>query len=1071
MASQAEIDEPPPPRAGRRIGCYASLAMLAIIAIGLAIVWANREGIAENVIADELASLGIDATYTIERIGGRRQVLTDIVVGDPRRPDLTVERAEVAIRYRFGFPAIAAVRLVRPRLYGTYRDGRLSFGALDPLIFPEREERPFELPDLALEVTEGRALLESDFGPVGISLAGSGHLRGGFAGEVAAASPRLALAGCEATRPTLYGRLSIDSERPEFAGPLRLARLECREQGIALANAAVQLSGRTDKTLTAFEGDAGLRIGRAAYRGNRLASLTGTTEFTWREGGLTTRYALQGRELATAQAAAAQIGLDGWLRTRRNFERIEAEAEVEGAGVRLGSGLDAALADAAEASGETLLGPILTRVRDRLAAEGRNSRLSGELSLRRTGERTSIVVPGATLRGGSGATLLALSRFQLATGGSAAPRFGGNFATGGEGLPRLVGRMEQRPGGTVQVRMSMAEYAAGTSRLAVPELVLIQRADGAVGFAGQVRASGALPGGRTEALLLPVSGNWSPSRGLAMWSDCTDLRFERLQFANLTLDRRSLTLCPPRGTAMVRYDGRGLRIAAGTASLQLAGRLGQTPIAIRSGAVGFAYPGALSARQLVVTLGPADTATTFAVSDLGARIGEDIAGRFAGTDVRLFAVPLDLLGANGNWRYANGRLALSDGSFRLEDREEADRFNPLVAEDASLSLEDNLITARALLREPTTGRAVTRVDLAHNLANGVGYADLAVEGLTFDKELQPRALTERAFGVVSNVRGTVAGTGRIDWNEAGVTSGGRFSTDSLDFAAAFGPVRGASGTLVFSDLIGLTTAPNQRLRVASINPGIEVTDGEIGIELRQGEVLALTGGTWPFMGGTLTMRPVDIRFGAAEARRYVLEIEGLDAARFVERMELKNIVATGIFDGTVPLVFDETGNGRVEGGLLISRPPGGNVAYVGELTYEDLGTMANMAFAALRSLDYQQMRVAMDGELTGEIVTRVRFDGVSQGEAAERNIATRAIAGLPIRFEINIRAPFYQLIGSIRAMYDPSAIRDPRDLGLLDAEGKVLRRETEGPPPAPVEPKDLIPGEAAIQRRESEETP
>ena len=276
---------------------------------------------------------------------------------------------------------------------------------------------------------------------------------------------------------------------------------------------------------------------------------------------------------------------------------------------------------------------------------------------------------------------------------------------------------------------------------------------------------------------------------------------------------------------------------------------------------------------------------------------------------------------------------------------------------------------------------------------------------------------------------------------------------------------------MFTDLLGLTTAPNQRLRVASINPGIEVIGGEIGIELRGGEVLALTGGTWPFMGGTLTMRPVDIRIGTSEVRRYVLEIEGLDAARFVEHMELQNISATGVFDGTVPLVFDDGGNGRVEGGLLISRPPGGNVSYIGELTYEDLGTMANMAFGALRSLDYQQMRVAMDGELTGEIVTRVRFDGVSQGAGTVQNIATRAIAGLPIRFDINIRAPFYQLIGSIRAMYDPAAIRDPRALGLLDAQGNVIRRETDGAPEEPPSPEDLIPDEAVIQRRESEETP
>ena len=157
MASQAEIDEPPARRAGRRIGCYAALVVLAILAVGLAVLWLNRERIADNVIADELESLGIEASYEIERIGGRRQVLTDIVIGDPARPDLTIERAEVVIRHRLGFPAIAAVRLTRPRLYGTYRNGTLSFGTLDPLLFTG-EEKPFELPDFVLAVTDGRAL-------------------------------------------------------------------------------------------------------------------------------------------------------------------------------------------------------------------------------------------------------------------------------------------------------------------------------------------------------------------------------------------------------------------------------------------------------------------------------------------------------------------------------------------------------------------------------------------------------------------------------------------------------------------------------------------------------------------------------------------------------------------------------------------------------------------------------------------------------------------------------------------------------------------------------------------------
>ena len=99
------------------------------------------------------------------------------------------------------------------------------------------------------------------------------------------------------------------------------------------------------------------------------------------------------------------------------------------------------------------------------------------------------------------------------------------------------------------------------------------------------------------------------------------------------------------------------------------------------------------------------------------------------------------------------------------------------------------------------------------------------------------------------------------------------------------------------------------------------------------------------------LAPLDLNFGISEARRYVFDVEGLDAAAFVARFELPNIAVTGLFDGTLPIVFDVNGNGRIEGGQLTSRPPGGNVSYVGDLTYEDLSPIANFAFDALRSRD------------------------------------------------------------------------------------------------------------------------
>ena len=288
--------------------------------------------------------------------------------------------------------------------------------------------------------------------------------------------------------------------------------------------------------------------------------------------------------------------------------------------------------------------------------------------------------------------------------------------------------------------------------------------------------------------------------------------------------------------------------------------------------------------------------------------------------------------------------------------------------------------------------------------------------------------------MIANAQGTVTGGGTIAWTEDAVTSSGSFTTDSLDFAAAFGPVKGVAGTVVFTDLLEMVTAPDQKLAIGAINPGIEVFDGVMTYEILPDYVLVVDGATWPFLGGTLRLDPVRMAMGTDEAARYTLQIDNLDAARFVERMELGNLSATGSFDGVLPLVFDENG-GRIEGGSLESRPPGGNVSYVGELTYEDLSAMANFAFDALRSLNYREMTIGMDGALDGEIVAKVKFRGVSQGEGASSNFLTRRVARLPIQFDVNVRAPFFQLITSFKSMYDPTYVRDPRTLGLLDASG------------------------------------
>ena len=1025
-------------------------ALLLLVALG--VVWTQREELADRIIASQLEQLKLSAKYKVESVGARRQVLTDVVIGDPARPDFTATRAEIIIEPRWGIPTLKSVTLTKARIYGAYRGGKLSFGALDPILFkPDAKDEPFRLPDLDLRLIDARGRMDTDYGLVGLKLDGGGNLRGRFGGTLAAVAPRAAVAGCGIAGATLYGKLAVVAEQPKFAGPVRLRALACPAQGLTLAGLAAAVDLTLDKPLDGLTASADLTSGSLAYGDQRAGRTAGKTSLTFRKGDLTADYDLTGRAARVGGVAMGALALNGALRSYDRFARIESEGTLSARELRPGGGLDAALASAGRSADGTFAAPMLAQIRSVLARQAPGSSFSALYTLRQTGRVTNLMVPRGAVRGGGGAPLLSVSRFELVATPGAAPRFAGNVLTGGPGLPVLSGRLERQNSGGMLGKLQMAEYRAGTNRLALPELVLVQNRDGSLGFGGRALLTGPLPGGIARNLALPLDGIWSPRGGLAVWRRCIDLRFDELGFANLTLTNRQLLVCPGPGGAILRADAGGVKLAAGAPSLNVAGRLGTTPIRIASGAVGFAMPGSLSARSLNITLGPAANATTFRISNLSARVGNDIAGRFADTEARIGAVPLDIVAAGGDWRYANGALTLTDGAFRLEDREAEDRFEALVARDATLTLVNNRITAQALLREPKSDRAITTVDIGHNLNSGTGHADLRVDGLTFDQQIQPDTLTYLAQGVVALAKGTVTGTGRIDWNPDRVTSSGRFSTDKFDFAAAFGPVRGASGTVVFTDLLGLVTAPDQQVRLATINPGIEVNDGLLTYQLEPDGVLQVKGAVWPFMDGMMRLLPTRMVLGAAEQRRFEIEIEALNSARFIERLQFGNLNSTGIFDGTLPLVFDENG-GRIVGGRLVSRAPGGNVSYIGELTYRDLSAMGNYAFEMLRSLDYQQMVIGMEGDLDGEIATSVKFDGVRQGKGAKRNLITRQFEGLPIQFNVNLRASFFELITTMRSLYDESYIPSPQAVNLIDKDGKPIPPQNRAPllPPSPV---------------------
>jgi translocation and assembly module TamB len=462
------------------------------------------------------------------------------------------------------------------------------------------------------------------------------------------------------------------------------------------------------------------------------------------------------------------------------------------------------------------------------------------------------------------------------------------------------------------------------------------------------------------------------------------------------------------------------------------------PLSVAAGHVELSSAG-IATRALAVRLGEGDGLTRLDVDSLDGRFdGHMLSGPFVGASAQIGHVPLVMGDMAGDWRFAGGALTL-DGGLTLTDAAPTARFMPLMAKDATLRLGEGHIDASATLREPKTQSAISGVVVHHDLAQGSGFATLDVPGIVFaPKHLQPEALTPLTLGVIANVTGTVAGEGRIDWNGKGVTSTGRFHTEGIDLAAAFGPVKTIAGTIEFSDLLGMVTPQRQQVTIAEVNPGVAVSDGVVHYQLLGEQRVKVQDARWPFAGGELIFDPTLLSFEQAAQRHLTFRVKGLDAAAFVQQLAFPNISATGTFDGVLPMIFDQTG-GRIEDGMLVARKGGGGLAYVGELSTAQIGTMGKLAFDALRKIRYQSLAIGLNGRLDGEIISSVKFDGLRQ-DTGDRTLASRMIRNLPFRFNIQIRAPFRGLMGSARAFADPSILLDQgAPVPIQPAESETVR--------------------------------
>ena len=983
---------PPPVRPVRTRGRRALLiagVVIGVLLILTALLYLNRRAATRQVLIGWLEQQGVEADMQVERLE-LDGLVASVRIGDAADPDVIVERVEVD--YALGAPwskeglglTPTRIRLVRPVVRASVRNGKLTLGSLDPLVerFTGRPPRPDSRGPLVL-VEGARVRLDTDYGPTNIF--GDARIDDGKLMRLTARMPATAFKSGDAEARGLQATVDLTTTGDRVALRFAAAAEHASLPGFGAEAARLTLTGDLpypDLKTRRGDGRARIDLRVAAARlsaGDASArDADGRLTFDGQTTGWIETFRIDGNSAADLTAARIESSdaSAAVARLRLTTARTVVARDPRGLSWRLDGG---AAMTAARASGGGLDGAGLTLTSSRLTMGGRGAAMEAGGQVVLSAER--LARDGLTLTGVRGATdfdlvsdgglrVTATGAFRSARG--AWPLFG---APSGDDVPEQAEMKRALSAFAVDVPGFDLSTGHSGTRLSLTRPATLRPANGGVLTVNPaatpifVAARGQAGGGALS--LTATRGQGLPEAAFAI---------------------PAWRLTPSGFTATL--DGRAtldFGLARGI-TVQTRGELGSSGSRL-------AY---VAARCIPLTVERLELDESDVV---------DVAG-----DICPVARPLVSV-ADGRWR-ADGALRSLDASapFLALNFRDADggftatggpggigleaqvvratvvdattplRFHPLTATGSARLTDEDWTGAFDLMRGQTV---LGRLALAHGGSDGSDGAG----GLTIDAPsivfaeggLQPADLSPLAEFIGPPASGSVAFDGRIDWR-AGTegTSSGRLTIPGLDFTSPAGPVKGLRGTIDFINLAPLTAAPGQRLSAALLESVVPLTDIELTFGLDKAAV-TIEGGDLDVAGGRIRVEPFAVPLDPNQPITGVIVLENVQLGQviagsgFGDKVNLDAVVS-----GRLPFTSDRVNGVRIAGGSLAAVQPGRLSIAREALSDLEAGgggeavpsnTVQDLAYQAMENLSFDILSAEVNSLDEGRIGVLFRIRG------------------------------------------------------------------------------------------------
>ncbi|MDD5273749.1 MAG: YdbH domain-containing protein [Methylovulum sp.] len=240
--------------------------------------------------------------------------------------------------------------------------------------------------------------------------------------------------------------------------------------------------------------------------------------------------------------------------------------------------------------------------------------------------------------------------------------------------------------------------------------------------------------------------------------------------------------------------------------------------------------------------------------------------------------------------------------------------------------------------------------------------------------------------------GQVQGTAQLRWQARRPVSGEAHVT-AFDLAVAAGQiaVKQATITLDVADL------GRQAVAVAVSMPALEfgkkttVRDLHLKADYQDGK-LAVSRGIGTLFGGQLAVLPATFDLKQRPIL-LTLQVHGVDLAQLLATLNADSLSGSGAVNGELPLSISATAIELLDGTLTGTRP--GVLRYQGPVADNE-----NLAFRALRNLQYHTLQAKVDYHPNGDYHLGLRLEGNNP----------EVLSGHPLAFNLNVSGQLPELL-------------------------------------------------------------